>query len=265
MNNQNQKTIQSQKSIEDKCNNSISITNKCKVCGDLIEYIDINGKLYIQKCANCENIKRSENAMLKTGVNELYLNKRFDNYILYKEKEIKDQQINIINYFKSLIKNWNEKNYETLILLLGGCGTGKGHLTTAFIYELIKKYKHTDCKFIKSILYFNKIKSYYGIKEKNKNDNEDVFKKQYLECDLLVLDEIGMKTRESEWFFEELYMLIDTRLENGKVTILTSNMDINELDKLLLQSPKLKDRVLSTDNKFIGFNWQSYRQNKGGQ
>lgn len=55
--------------------------------------------------------------------------------------------------------------------------------------------------------------------------------KDYIDYDLLVLDDLG-KEKPSEYTLETLYRLINGRIENGKATIITSNLKPDELVRL---------------------------------
>ena len=50
----------------------------------------------------------------------------------------------------------------------------------------------------------------------------------YMNCDLLVLDDFGSEKR-GEWQDQELFRLIDYRMNHGKLLIVTSNLPISEL------------------------------------
>ena len=49
-----------------------------------------------------------------------------------------------------------------------------------------------------------------------------------MNCDLLVLDDFGSEKR-GEWQDQELFRLIDYRMNHGKLLIVTSNLPISEL------------------------------------
>ena len=52
--------------------------------------------------------------------------------------------------------------------------------------------------------------------------------KRYLECDLLILDDVGTEMR-TEYTVSALYEIINTRLVNGRKTIVSSNLTLHEL------------------------------------
>lgn len=65
--------------------------------------------------------------------------------------------------------------------------------------------------------------------------------KVYKECDVLVLDDIGAQAG-SKWQEQELFNLVNKRMEHGKITIYTSNMDANALNV----DARTRDRIIKT-------------------
>ena len=63
----------------------------------------------------------------------------------------------------------------------------------------------------------------------------------YKECDVLVLDDIGAQAG-GKWQEQELFNLVNKRMEHGKITIYTSNMDANALNV----DARTRDRIIKT-------------------
>ena len=72
------------------------------------------------------------------------------------------------------------------------------------------------------------------IAQSGDKSSEDEYKKNPIkklcDCKLLVLDDIGMKKTGNEWMNEELFKIIDSRMTQGLVTIITSNQKPDELN-----------------------------------
>lgn len=85
----------------------------------------------------------------------------------------------------------------------------------------------------------------------NQSDYIDHIKKNILSSDLVVWDEVGVKTL-SEYDHEHLLNLINTRLDEGKSNIYTSNLPPNELREKV--GDRLYSRIvnISTDIEFVG-------------
>lgn len=220
---------------------------------EIIQEIKDNSKMFyeMKPCRECEII----NKMRKNGIPEDYLNKRFENYILSKNTETSKSQQTKIDWFNHIINNWSECGNK-IISIYGNTGTGKGHLTTAFIYELIKKYGLT-CKFIKFNDLLTSIRNTFN--EKSENTEKTIID-SYRNADLAVIDEIGLQRTESAWSFAILYSIVDYRFENNKKTILISNLQQSELINYYKQHyHRLYSRVMCTDNIVLQFNWSDYR------
>ena len=67
---------------------------------------------------------------------------------------------------------------------------------------------------------------------KARTETEDMILTRYENADLLILDDLGMNGRVSEWLLEVLFMISDYRWENKKATIITSNYGLPELAEL---------------------------------
>lgn len=76
------------------------------------------------------------------------------------------------------------------------------------------------------------------IKESYNHETDDDITKLYGHVDFLVLDDLGVE-KTSDWTVEKVYQIINTRYEEMKPTIFTSNLNLNEL------SESIGDRISS--------------------
>jgi len=74
---------------------------------------------------------------------------------------------------------------------------------------------------------FRELKASFDKKDNKETEHEIM--SRYENIDLLVLDDLGMNGKVSEWLLEILYVLIDYRWEHLKPTIITSNKSLPEL------------------------------------
>ena len=63
--------------------------------------------------------------------------------------------------------------------------------------------------------------------------------KVFHECDVLVLDDIGAQSG-GEWQRQEIFRLVNDRMETGKITIYTSNMSTDSLNV----DSRTRDRIV---------------------
>lgn len=138
---------------------------------------------------------------------------------------------------------------------MGPCGTGKGHLAAAIIKEVIRRHGATAL-FVKYHDLVRKIKHSWS---KNSEQSEEQILKAVREVDLLVLDEIGVQfDTNAERLI--LYAILDHRYEYLKPTILTTNLNMKQLEKVA--GERIVDRLhdQESENKIFIFNWKSYRR-----
>lgn len=134
---------------------------------------------------------------------------------------------------KSKVKKLNESLIQQRsIYLYGKVNTGKTLLACACLIEYLRHF------YIESI---NKSVKFVSFPElilelKDSFEREDVSESSiintYCSYDLLVLDEFGL-ARISDWLINVLYVLINSRYENMKSTIFTSNLSISSMVKKL--------------------------------
>ena len=62
-------------------------------------------------------------------------------------------------------------------------------------------------------------------RDRGENDASQV----YRECELLVLDDVGAQLG-NDWHRSEMFRLVNARIQNGLVTIFTSNMPVEKLN-----------------------------------
>lgn len=190
---------------------------------------DLSPKYYCKKCADtgldgdkfCEcYYKRLNKAIIKNlGVNidpaHTFENSQFDKF------EDKDKIKNV--YTK--MQNWCEK-FETTkyknVLITGNTGVGKTYLVESICNKMIAK---------------NVVVNYYTAFALNDlflkyrtsfNENRAGLLDGVLECDVLIIDDLGSEpnTKNNEEYF---YSVFNERLAKNKSTIITTNLDLEQL------------------------------------
>jgi DNA replication protein DnaC len=107
---------------------------------------------------------------------------------------------------------------ETGLLFMGGVGVGKTHLAIAVLRELIEK-KGVACLFYESGSLLKAIQDSYN--PVSQTSEMRVLAPVY-QAQVLVLDELGA-TVPTNWVRDTLYQIINTRYNNKKLTIFTTN------------------------------------------
>jgi len=125
---------------------------------------------------------------------------------------------------------------KIFLTLMGAVGTGKTYLAVAALKRLI--FHHGHCgRFVDFQMLLSCLREAYA----QKNSEYQILK-PFLETDVLVLDEFGKLRTENEWQLEKLDNIINSRYNNNKITILTTNylppqLQYNVLEVGLNQPP----------------------------
>lgn len=107
---------------------------------------------------------------------------------------------------------------ESGLLFMGSVGVGKTHLAIAVLRELMSK-KGVGCLFYESGSLLKAIQDSYNPVSQN---SEMRVLAPVFQADVLVLDELGA-TVPTNWVRDTMYQIINTRYNNKKLTIFTTN------------------------------------------
>lgn len=146
---------------------------------------------------------------------------------------------NIENNIEDFVKNGN-----SLYLYSHGCGNGK----TAWATRLIQAYFNAiwhKCDLNCKALFINVPRLLLALKDNisTKSEYIESIKANVLEADMVVWDEIGTKS-VSTFEHEHLLSYINSRIDNNKAQIFTSNLDPQSLKEAL--GERLYSRVVNT-------------------
>ncbi len=135
-------------------------------------------------------------------------------------------------------------------MLLGSVGTGKTHLSIGIALEIIKR-GH-------SAIFTSASKMFRNVKEtyRNNGKSEGEVLTIYTECDLLIIDEVGVQ-RGTDYEKDIMFDVINERYENLKPTIILSNLSVDETKTHL--GERVFDRLRENGGKAFLLNWNSYR------
>ena len=121
------------------------------------------------------------------------------------------------------------------LFLCGETGLGKTHLSLAIAGEVIKKgYK---------VLY-NSAQNIFGELQKEyfgKGENRGQFESLVLECDLLILDDLGAEF-STQFTAAALYNIINTRINKRLPTIISTNLTTKQIEEQYTQ--RISSRII---------------------
>lgn len=166
--------------------------------------------------------------LISVMVGQRYKDKNFDNFILTESN--KKAYMAATKFIEEIKRNERPKG----LLLTGGTGSGKTHLSVAIIRELfdLGNLKEDNCRFIVVPELMHDMRESYRTGEECRNYSRA--KTSFL----VIFDDLGSE-KPSEWVREQMFLLINYRYNNCLPTIITTNYDIEELEE------KLSKRVVS--------------------
>ena len=218
----------------------------CPACSDTGF---VGGKM----CACFKEILTTEN-IKSSGMGNLIEKQSFENFDIerYKFSEEAYQKMKRnLEEIKAFIDNF--ENAPQTFLFVGKTGTGKTHLSTAIAKTLIEKgYEvlYDSSQNIVAAFEHDRFKSGYG--------PCDSKGEKYLECDLLILDDLGTEF-VNQFTLSCLYNLINTRQNKGLSTIISTNLAPKELTTKY--EDRIYSRLMGKDSKVVLFIGKDARLN----
>ncbi len=184
-------------------------------------------------------------------------NCRFDNFDLsfYSDKAGEDGSVprkraeSILNLSKRFVENFSPETRS--LLFMGGAGLGKTHLSLAIVSEISAKGYG---------VVYGSAQNLFSLAEKQhfSYSGETSVEDSLLGCDLLVIDDLGTEFYSS-YSASLFYNIVNSRILNGKPTIINTNLSFDELEKRY--TPRITSRFIGHYDmkKFIG---EDIRQQK---
>lgn len=139
------------------------------------------------------------------------------------------------------------------LMLCGRPGTGKSHLASGLVIELVMAHK-----VVRKINAADMVRAIRETWSKGSEMSESDAYHRLAWKDLLVIDEIGAQAgSDNEKLI--LFEVINSRYENMLPTVIISNLAPDDLLKEL--GDRVADRLREDGGRMIPFNWQSARRN----
>ena len=197
---------------------------ECPICGDT----GYNG---IEMC-NCMKKRIRLESLKISGLGKLAQNQSFENFSFdYYTGADRERAINSFESLKEFAYSF-KANEEENFLLIGGTGLGKTHLSTSLAKVIIERgYNVVYTTAIRMFDTFEKKRFSQGYQSKDSTD-------RFFDCDLLIIDDLGCEM-STQFTVSTLYDLINTRLNEGRSTVISTNLSGAELRK------KYDDRITS--------------------
>ena len=210
---------------------------ECKICKDSGYFLDNNYRTNMCNCLRQRILNISYN---KSNLSNL----KKENFLTFNENKFSDEvdiakykvnispRKNMVNIKKkclSFIENFDDPNTKNL-LFTGNTGLGKTFMSNCIANELLQKGKsvlYQTAPVLLETIIDNKMNKY-------KNSSQDLFYKNVLEANLLIIDDLGTECLNS-MKLSELLTILNARLLNlnSKITktIISTNLSIDNIFK----------------------------------
>ncbi|HCA30700.1 MAG TPA: ATP-binding protein [Ruminococcaceae bacterium] len=139
----------------------------------------------------------------------------------------------VLEYCRNYAADFDEKSPS--LLLRGATGTGKTHTSLAIAREVVERGFGVIYGPMQKLLHQLE-KEHFGRDDGNSED-------MMIDCDLLILDDLGAEFSTS-FYNSCLYNLINSRMLDGKPTIISTNLDKNEI--LDRYGEQISSRIIGT-------------------
>ncbi len=162
---------------------------------------------------------------------------RLDYYSDERDKELdcspKEVMTAILDFCTEYASSFDTSSQS--VFMQGETGLGKTHLSLAVAGEVISKGYSVLYNSAQNI--FNELqKERFG-----KSDTNGAFEAMVLECDLLVIDDLGAEFT-TQFTNAALYNIINTRINTGLPTIISTNLSLSQIESLYTK--KISSRII---------------------
>ena len=188
-----------------------------------------------------------------SGMGKLIKTQSFDNFSLelYKtDPEVYERMKRNLEVAKKYAESFKGEDSGNL-LLIGGTGTGKTHLSSAIAKEVISRgfdVLYDSTQNVITEFENDRFRIGYGPYEPKGA--------KYLECDLLILDDLGTEF-SNQFTVSCLYNLLNTRLNKGLPTVISTNLGADELASRY--EDRIYSRIIGKDSTILFFSGEDHR------
>lgn len=214
--------------------NYLEIKYYCPVCEDT--------GFYDSKLCECHIKILKELAYEEAGKKSPLKFCRFEDFRLDYYSEERDKHFDcspkevmtaILDFCKEYASSFDTSSQS--VFMQGETGLGKTHLSLAIAGEVISKGYNVLYNSAQNI--FNELqKERFG-----KTDTNGAYEAMVLECDLLVIDDLGAEF-STQFTNAALYNIINTRINTGLPTIISTNLSLSQIESAYTK--KISSRII---------------------
>jgi DNA replication protein DnaC len=187
----------------------------CPLCsGTGWKQIERDGRTAVTRC-DCWRATLSDKLLQEANIPRRYQHCDLDHFVTYGNASLEQA----VKQARSLVEHYFETTRG--IFFLGQPGVGKTHLAAAMLKQIIQQHRVHGLFYDLSQL-LRVIRSTYNPAVRT---SESEVLQPVMQADLLVLDDLG-REKTSEWVEETLNLIVNTRYNERRLTLFTSNYDI---------------------------------------
>lgn len=148
----------------------------------------------------------------------------------------------IPNYYKSMQK-WAQNPVKPFLTITGTVGSGKTFLLDCLASEFIAQNKSV---IYKTAFALNQdfLKARTDFDKKNLNVIDDL-----LSVDVLIIDDLGTEPKYKNVTIEYLYLILNERMQNGNVTLISTNLALSEIFEMY--GARCGSRIINKNNGYL--------------
>ena len=205
------------------------------------------------KMCSCMRILLAEAGFRSSGLGNLIDRQSFDNFSFDYYAEDRET-LSLMRYAYNECKEYAEGFTvgNGNLLLMGGTGLGKTHLSTAIARRVIERgydVLYESAPNVFSAFEYDRFRA---------RGDEASRSERYMNAELLIIDDLGTEM-PTQFSISCLYNLINTRLNRGKSTIVSTNLSENELSRTY--DARITSRLFG-EYKILLFRGQDVRKQK---
>lgn len=202
---------------------------RCKVCQD--RGVILVGD--VAKVCSCVKQRHLEQRFRYANITPEIKNCRFDSFRLdYYAGIHRERALSVLQGARQFVRDYLKDPHTPGILFTGDVGSGKTYLAGAITNELLQH--DIQALFLVVPDFLDELRATYS----RGNDGADVDDVSLLrtarQVDVLILDDLGVHNYTS-WTCNKLYSLLNYRLNYKLPVIITTNLDLDEIEKFLGQ------------------------------
>jgi DNA replication protein DnaC len=222
----------------------------CPICDDTgWKTIDVDGVARVTRC-DCTRAKATEQRLRETRIPPRYQRCTLDNFVTYQNEELL-RAVATARRFASTFPV-----VQKGLMLIGPPGIGKTHIGVSVLRDVVQRTGATGLYYDTRALLKDIRNTYNPVTH---TAEIDVIR-PVMEAELLVLDDLGAE-RLTDWVEETMSLIVNTRYNERRATIFTSNYeDIpDEVNSLLVRVGFRLHSRLREMCEFLEYDGPDYR------